>query len=291
MTDNDWTFDISGVEETALLTLYTKVIESQSGDPILKDEMAESLVRKIDPLLKDHPSRMAKRLYSRAIDPNLVVHLALRSKKYDTYAQTFLEKHPEGIVVNVGCGLDTRFYRINNGRCRQFDLDLPGIIQLKRELIPETDRYQLIAQSVLDRRWMDLVEALGRPVIFLVEGVLMYLPEEDVRELVLAMQARFPGSELVCELTNKTWVKGLWGKMGARKMQRRFNMSQDTAFKFGVESPDTLEEWGEGIEFVEKWFYMDDNHPKLGVMRIFRNLPVIKNAQYTVQYLLNPPSK
>ena len=291
MTEKDWNFDISGVEETALLTLYTKAIESQSVDPILKDEKAETLVRLIDPLIKDKSSKMAKRLYARAIDPRLVVHLALRSKKYDSYVMAFLEKHPEGVVANLGCGLDARFLRIDNGKCQQFDLDLPGIIELKRKLISETSRYHLVGQSILDYSWMTPVEALHRPVIFLVEGVLMYLPEADVRNLILEMQKRFPESELVCELTNKIWVEGFWGKLGSMKMKRRFGMAQDAGFQFGVESPDAMEAWGEGIEFVEQWFYMQDNHPKLGAMRIFRNMPIIRNAQYTVQYRLHSPDR
>ena len=289
MVDNGWNLDISGVEETALLTLYTKAIESQSADPILKDELAEALVQKIDPYLKEKSSKMAKRLYSRKIDPRLVVHLALRSKKFDSYATAFLEKHPEGVVVNLGCGLDVRYFRIDNGKCYQFDLDLPGIIELKRKLIAETDRYHMIGQSVLDHDWMGQVEELNRPVIFLIEGVLMYLPESDVRNLILAMQSRFPESELVCELTNRTWVEGAWGKMSSMKMKHRFNMAQDAGFQFGVDSPDAMEAWGDGIEFIEKWFYMQGNHPKLGVMRIFRNMPMIKNAQYTVRYKLHKP--
>ena len=291
MADNGWNFDITGVEETALLTLYTKAIESQSADPILKDERAEALVRQIDPLIKDKPSRMAKKLYKRSIDPRLVVHLALRSKKYDSFAKVFLEENPEGIVVNLGCGLDPRFFRIDNGKFTQFDLDLPGIIHLKQQLTPETDRYHLVGQSVLDHSWMDRVEKLNRPVIFLVEGVFMYLLEADVRDLVLAMQRRFPESDLICELTNRTWVEGFWGKMGAMKMKHRFSMAQDAGFRFGVDSPDAMEAWNNGIEFIEQWFYMQDNHPKLGWMRIFRDMPIIRNAQYTVHYKLHSPEK
>lgn len=62
MAANGWNLDISGVEETALLTLYTKAIESQSADPILKDKHAEALVQKIDPYLKEKTSKKAKRL-------------------------------------------------------------------------------------------------------------------------------------------------------------------------------------------------------------------------------------
>ena len=123
--------------------------------------------------------------------------------------------------------------------------------------------------------------------MILAEGIFMYLPEKDVRRLVLALQERFPESDLVCELTNRTWVEGLWGKMAQMKMQRRMKMKSDTAFQFGVTSPEELETWGPGIEFMEMWFYMDDDHPKIGWYRIFRGLKIIRTAQYTVRYTLH----
>ena len=137
---------------------------------------------------------------------------------------------------------------------------------------------------------MDPVAELHRPVIFLIEGVFMYLPEADVKDLILTLQKRFPESDLICELTNRTWVEGFWGKMSAAKMKRRFSMSQDAGFQFGVESPDAFEKWGNGIEFIEQWFYMEDNHPKLGLMRLFRNMRIFKEAQYTVHYKLHAPA-
>jgi O-methyltransferase involved in polyketide biosynthesis len=86
-------------------------------------------------------------------------------------------------------------------------------------LITETGRYKMISQSVLEMDWMDQVSALQKPVIFLAEGLFMYLPRESVKSLVLEMQKRFHGSELVCELTNRAWVEGFWGKMAAMKMK------------------------------------------------------------------------
>jgi O-methyltransferase involved in polyketide biosynthesis len=115
----------------------------------------------------------------------------------------------------------------------------------------------------------------------------MYLPEDEVRQLVLEMQRRFPGSELVCELTNRTWVEGLWGKLSAVKMKNRIKMGEDAAFQFGVDRADELETWGKGIEFLEQWFYMDSNHPKIGWMRIFKNMKIFRNAQYAVHYKLH----
>jgi methyltransferase (TIGR00027 family) len=279
--------NLSGVEETALLTLYARAIESQSKDPILKDEKIEELVDQLDPLLENKNSKMAGRLRKRAIDPRLTVHMQIRARKYDVYALAFLEKHPDGVVINIGCGLDTRFFRVDNGKAQFYDLDLPEMIKLKRQLIEENDRYHMIGHSVLDFEWMDPITALNRPTLILAEGVFMYLPKEKVKELVLELQRRFPDSELVCELTNRTWVEGFWGKMAAIKMKQRFNMREDADFKFGVSKASDFEDWGEGIEFLEKWFYMEGNHPKLGAMRIFRNWKIFQDAQFTARYRLH----
>jgi O-methyltransferase involved in polyketide biosynthesis len=54
-------------------------------------------------------------LYRKEVDPRLVVHAALRARKYDQYAQEFLACHPGGVVVNLGCGMDTCFQRIDDG--------------------------------------------------------------------------------------------------------------------------------------------------------------------------------
>jgi len=230
---------------------------------------------------------MAERLRKRAIDPRLTVHIQIRAKKYDDYALSFLEKHPEGVIINIGCGLDTRFFRIDNGKMQFFDLDLPDMISLKKQLLENIDRYHLIGKSVLDFDWMDQIAALNQPTLILAEGVFMYLPKEKVKVLVLELQRRFPNSELVCELTNRAWVEGFTGKLAAIKMRQRFNMRADADFKFGVTKASDFEAWGDGIEFLEKWFYMESNHPKIGLMRIFKNWKIFQEAQFTARYRLN----
>ena len=279
--------DLSAVEETALLTLYAKVIESKSDDPIIRDKKAEELVARLNPLLRESNSKMARRLSKFAIDPRLSIHIPLRSKKYDQYAEDFLLRHPQGIIINMGCGMDTRFFRIDNGKVHFFDLDLPELIRFKQQLLQENERYRMIGQSVLDFSWMERVADVKQPVLILAEGVLMYLPEGDVKHLVLELQHRFPESELVCELTNHTWIEGIGGKLARVKMKHQFRMGTDADFKFGVSNARDLESWGAGIQFLGKWFYMDENHPKLGWIRLFRKWKMFQNAQYIAHYQLH----
>ena len=83
-------------------------------------------------------------------------------------------------------------------------------------------------------------------MLFLAEGIFMYLPEEEVKRLVLAIQDSFPESDLVCELTNRNLVEGLLGKMAQLKMKYQLKMQSQSAFRFGVSSPEALETWGAG---------------------------------------------
>jgi O-methyltransferase involved in polyketide biosynthesis len=131
---------------------------------------------------------------------------------------------------------------------------------------------------------MDEVAKSPGPYCFLLEGVLMYLPEADVKRLILAMRDRFPGSEMVCEVTHRQWVEGFWGKLVALKMQKRTKIGQEARFQFGLSRPDEMESWGEGIEFLGEWFYMDEDHPEIGWMRVFRNWKIFRTAQYTTHY-------
>jgi O-methyltransferase involved in polyketide biosynthesis len=164
---------------------------------------------------------------------------------------------------------------------------LPEVIAVKEKLVPQSDRYRMLARSALDLSWMEAIPADGAPAVILAEGLFMYLPEDQVRGLVLALQKRFPETELVCELTNRTWVEGLWGKLAQMKMQNRLKMQAQSAFQFGVEAPESLASWGPGIEFREMWFYMDENHSKLGWYRVFRGMKLIRMAQFTVRYTLH----
>jgi methyltransferase (TIGR00027 family) len=281
--------DFSDVESTNLLTLYSRAIESRSDDPILSDPYAERIVDLIDQRIADSKEPLLRMLYRKEVDPRLVVHSALRARKYDQYAQEYLARRPCGVVINLGCGMDTRFQRIDDGELRLFDLDLPEVIGLKRRILVESEHYCMIATSVFDYRWMDQVAAAqGGSLLFLAEGLFMYLDPGKVKALVLEIQARFPGSELVCELANRSWIEGWRGKMGAKKMQRQLKIGAGARFTFGVDSPDELESWNPGIEFLEQWSYFDSNHPKLGWMRFLRHLELFRGVQYTVHYRLNP---
>ncbi len=84
-------------------------------------------------------------------------------------------------MINLACGLDTRFWRIENEKCKYIELDLPEMIELKREILKDHLGYELIGCSVLDTSWIDQVTSNGNSnFLLLAEGLFYYLPKQEV---------------------------------------------------------------------------------------------------------------
>ena len=169
-----------------------------------------------------------------------------------------------------------------------FDLDLPEMIAFKKQFYQETDRYHLIGASVFEHAWMDQVASLGkRPVLFMAEGVFMYLDGVKVRELILELQSRFPGSELVCEVVTAFFTRKPWDRMVAMKLNQQLGVGNEAAFTFGIRNKRELETWHPGIEFLDDWSYFDTRHPRLGWVGTMGKMKFMRNVQYSVHYRLN----
>ena len=278
---------LAHVSETGLLTLYCRAIESQSADPILVDEPAVDLARRLRPALAESGRESLIRLAQGRINPALVVHIALRARYYDDIARDFITRHPGATVVNLGCGMDSRFFRIDDGRVSFFDLDLPEVIDCKRRLLDENERYHMIGASVFDESWMDVVANRNElPVLFIAEGLFMYLEPEKVRALVTTLRQRFAGSELLCEVVNRRWIGSNTNWMVRAKLQRGMKIGSEAGFRFGVLDGHEMESWVEGIRLLSEWSYFDSDHPKVGVMRWMGKLAFIRRVQWTVHYRL-----
>jgi methyltransferase (TIGR00027 family) len=277
---------LGDVESTALLTLYCHAIETRSKNPILHDPKAVEIAEKLNETLSGSPKKLDRNLANGKLKHQMVVHIACRAKRYDDYVRDFLKRFPEGVVVNIGCGLDSRFSRIDNGKVIFYDLDLPPMIELKKRFYEETDRYRLIPSSVLDYEWMSQISQHKGPYLFMAEGVFMYLEEDRVKELVLKMQEVFPGSELVCEVINSWCLRGLMGKIAKYKMQKELQLGEGASFQFGIPDSDAMEAWGDGITYLDDWSYFDLKEKKLGPLNLLGKVGFLRKTQWTVHYLL-----
>lgn len=258
------------------------------GNPIIHDHKAVEIVRRLDLELSASANKLVSALIKRKLPKRLPVIMALRTRKFDQYVQDFIDNNDMPVIVNLGCGLDTRFERVDNGKTEWFDLDFPEVIDLRKQFFTESDRYHLIASSVLNFDWIAEVlnDTRGRPFLFLAEGLLMYLDEQNVRELLLKLQSNFPGCELACEVFNQYWVKKMHSGYFRWKFQKQLHLDQQTVFTFGIRYSREFEEWNIGIKFLDDWTYFDDNEPKLDWFNLFKNFKFLRKIQWTVHYRL-----
>lgn len=292
--DQHAAFTLSEVSSTSFLTLYCHAIDAQSRNSILGDTKALEIATALDKTIAGSNDNLARDLLHPRIRASLVTHIAMRARRYDEYVKDFLARFPGGVVINLGCGLDPRFTRIDNGTVQYFDLDLPGIMAIRRSVFEETNRYHAIASSVLDFTWMDVVSVYPGPYLFLAEGVFMYLGQDEVRGLVLGLAKRFPGSELVCEVVNSRWLRGPLKRILNYKLQKQLHFGREASYRSGLSHTREMEEWGPGIRFLDDWSYLDSYDKRLGWLRVFRNIGFMRYTQWTVHYRLgevkNPSS-
>jgi O-methyltransferase involved in polyketide biosynthesis len=178
--------DLSGVPETLLWTLYYRAQEAAHSRSVLPDPLAVQLVRRIDYPFRERLGRGARRAQWQG----------LRACTFDQRIRGFLRGHPGGTVVALGEGLETQFWRVDDGRLRWVGVDLAETGSLRRQVLPPDSRRQQVDGSVLDDDWMTRVEP-GAPVLVTAQGLLMYLQREQVHRLLVRLARRFPQAELV----------------------------------------------------------------------------------------------
>ncbi|MFF1871437.1 class I SAM-dependent methyltransferase [Streptomyces sp. CB03911] len=202
--------DLAAVPETALWTLYHRAVEAARPDTVLPDPKAVELVERIDYPFDD---RFAG-------GGGLQAQLqALRVACFDREVADFLTRHPRGTVVCLGEGLETQYWRVDNGRATWLSVDLPELIALRERLLPAGPRQRLLACSVTDPRWMDEVDP-AQGVLITAQGLLMYLRPGEVRELIAGCAERFPGGTLVLDAVPRWFGRlTLSGRMRTRNYQ------------------------------------------------------------------------
>jgi O-methyltransferase involved in polyketide biosynthesis len=227
---------LSPEQETLLITLYAK---AQPDNPLFFDPTAQSILNRVD--------------YDFArlrVPYKTVVLVCQRVKKLDTVTRDFLEEHHDAVVLQLGCGLDSRFLRVDDGRVDWYDLDMPPVIDLRRRFFTQDERYHMIAASVTDLEWVEAVASRGRPLLVVAEGLLMYLDEVDVRRLVLRLHETFPGCRLVADVFSRLTARSAANHPALK--------STGATLGWGIDDPRELEAWAPSIHLLEEWFFSDD---------------------------------
>ncbi|MEU8680101.1 class I SAM-dependent methyltransferase [Streptomyces sp. NPDC048611] len=187
------TADLRGVPETALWTLHHRAAEAARPDTVLPDPRAVQL--RTD-LVFPFEERMG------AARPWLAQAIALRALGFDRVVRAFLADRPDGTVVALGEGLETQFWRVDNGRARWVTVDLNGPLALRRRVLPHGARQRLVACDVRDRAWMAGIDP-ARGVLVTAQGLLMYLEPAQATRLIADCAAAFPGGTMVFDTVSR----------------------------------------------------------------------------------------
>jgi methyltransferase (TIGR00027 family) len=219
------------VEWTNLVTLYLRAYESRSRQPVLGDKAAAAAVNRID--------YDFKRIHRMSLPASNQYLVALRAKQLDDWCADFLARQPDAVVVHLGCGLDGRAFRLAlPPSVLWFDVDRPNVIELRRRLYDDTERYRMIGSSVTDSQWLDQIPT-GRPALVVAEGLLMYLHESEVRQLLQHLTDRFDCGEMVFDT--------LWPS--APRMSKAFTKA---LVKWGIGDVRELQTWNPRLRFLEQ---------------------------------------
>lgn len=178
---------LAGVPETMLWTLYHRSREASRPDAVLHDPLAPDLVARIDFPFEERFGTS---------DLGQVQGLALRSKTFDREVGRYLRTRPDGQVVALGEGLETQFWRVDNGRVRWLSVDLPEAIDARRRLLPDEPRARLLAASAIEDGWVGEVGDRG-PVLVVAQGLFMYLQPGEVHAIVATIARNLPGATLL----------------------------------------------------------------------------------------------
>jgi O-methyltransferase involved in polyketide biosynthesis len=177
--------ELSGVPETALWNLYQRASAARAGQ--LDDPRAVEVLERLDYPFERFElpyGGMAARLH------------ALRVRTVDGALRRVLAAAPDATVVALGEGFETQFWRVDDGRLRWLTLDLPEVVAVRREVLPDGPRNRTLAGSAADAAWTAEVDR-DRSVIITAQGLLPYFERAEVHRLLTAWARLLPGAWLV----------------------------------------------------------------------------------------------
>lgn len=232
--------ELGDVQKTLLLPLWGRATESKKSKPMLIDETAVRIIDQVDfdfsPL-------------TRNIDELTQIAWIKRSLICDQVIRKFLAGSPEGVIVNIGCGLDTTFERVDNGKLNWYDLDLPDVIELRRKFIEESERRKFIATSFFESGWTETLQ-FTENVLFIAAGVFYYFEGWQIRKFLLRLLNAFPGSELLFDVSSPTGVK-----VANKKVVESSGLDENSYLKWGLENRKEILAWDSRIRILATYYY------------------------------------
>jgi O-methyltransferase involved in polyketide biosynthesis len=232
--------ELGDIQKTLFLPLWGRANETQKAHPLLIDNTAVEITKKVNYDFSTLANNMRE-----------ITRYAwiVRSLLIDRVVREFLQRHPGGTVVNIGCGLDTTFERVDNGRCRWYDLDLPDVISLRKKFIEPGGRRRFISSSFLEDAWLHRLSATTG-LMFIAAGVFYYFEEAQIRTFFRKLADTYNTCELVCDVSSPMGVRA-----ANKFVIQKSGLDERSFLKWGVEKNSDIISWDPRISIVRSYPY------------------------------------
>ncbi|MCC3312345.1 class I SAM-dependent methyltransferase [Nocardia africana] len=191
MSERKVTVTLDQLSATTLWTLRDRAHEAMRPRPLIVDPVAIEAYRRID--------------YDFGEFGRIRQSHVLRPLCFDRAVADFARRHPRGVVVALGDGLETGFWRSDSDSLRWLSVDLPGVIGVREQVMPQDPRAEVMGCSVVDTRWIGRVDA-DDGVLVTAQGLLGYLQPAEALGLIDVCAHAFPGGEMVFD-TIPGWLR------------------------------------------------------------------------------------
>lgn len=243
--------NMTTIEDTLFLPVLERIYASEKFPQILRDDKALELKAKLPAHLKDQKLQ----------NQYAALAGAVRSANFDRYIRNFLKRNPGGVIVQLGCGLDTTFYRCDNGSAIWYDVDFPESINVRKTVLRETEREHFYAGNPFLCEWLAEIRCQHPqiPVLVTAGGLLHYFDRKKVIGLMQKIQ-KYGNVELIFDALNERGMK----RMASYMKQTGHEASTDY---FYVDSATELaREIGGAQVLLEEKYYAHTDTSGLGFL-------------------------
>lgn len=259
--------EMTGVPETMIQTLYARAMESEREGHLIYDKKAMEIVKEMD-----YDFTKAKE------DVMMRNGVVARTIVLDELVQNYVTAHLNAVVINIACGLDTRFYRVDNGKLRWFNLDLPVTIEVRKKFLEETGRVSVLPYSAMDEAWAEGVHKTlnaeteidneTRPTLVIIEGLTMYLSKEDVQKIFTIIRKHFTAATVLVETMSPFVVKHI---------KEKSIEASKAKFTWGVKNGRILAKELPGFEPVKDVSLVEGMKKLYPIYGIIGKIPAVRN--------------
>lgn len=261
------------VQETLIIPLYSRKIAKEKFHDLIGDKASDYIIDKIDYDFSDK-----EKFFNSAMGLYGALEVAQREFDLECEIKEYLKKREEASVVNLGCGLSDLFSRVNNGKCKCYNLDFEDVIKTRDELLKKAENEFNIACDLNDYSWFEKIEK-DKGVIFVASGVFYYFKKEEVKNLFVKMSEYFKGGTIAFDTCNKRGLKMIL------KLLKTIDIKDVGSYFCISDNLNEIKSWSENFENVSGKSYMNGYRKLKDIRLLYKFLNILTDKIFNMQII------